>query len=218
LNRPILVSASLLGCGLGTLAQEIKEIEAAGSDWLHFDVMDGIFVPNISFGQPVLKAVKKAANTPIDTHLMITDPIRYIDDFVKAGSDLVTFHVESTDDADAVIDRIHKNGAKAGISIKPNTPAEAIEKYIRGVEMVLVMTVEPGFGGQGFISETVPKIAQVRKMVEASGREVYIEVDGGINAETAKICRDAGANVLVSGSYFFAAQDKAGAVRAVKGM
>lgn len=218
MNRPILVSASLLGCGLGTLAQEIKEIEAAGSDWLHFDVMDGIFVPNISFGQPVLKAVKKAANTPIDTHLMITDPIRYIDDFVKAGSDLVTFHVESTDDADAVIDRIHKNGAKAGISIKPNTPAGAIEKYIGSVEMVLVMTVEPGFGGQGFISETVSKIAQVRKMVEASGREVYIEVDGGINAETAKICRDAGANVLVSGSYFFAAQDKAAAVRAVKGM
>lgn len=211
-----LISASLLGCDLADVKSDIERAETAGTDWLHYDVMDGIFVPSISFGMPVLKGIKKYAKAPIDTHLMIVEPIRYVDEFADLGSDVITFHVEAATDPQAVIDKIRAKGVKAGISIKPKTPVSAVKPYLECVDLILVMTVEPGFGGQSFMEETVDKIKEVRQLIERSGREIYLQVDGGINAKTAEVCRNAGADVLVSGSYIFNAEDMSAAVGSLR--
>jgi ribulose-phosphate 3-epimerase len=198
-----LISASILSADFGNLKDELKRAQDSGCDMIHFDVMDGHFVPNISYGVPVLKSIKKYSPLPFDVHLMITEPERYVEAFKNAGADIITFHEETECDKDALIDKIHSLGMKAGMSVKPNTPVSALYPYLNKLDMALVMTVEPGFGGQGFMEFTLDKIASLRAQADSLNIPLDIEVDGGITDKTAPRVRHAGANVLVSGSYLF---------------
>ncbi len=198
-----MISASILSADFGNLMDELKRAQDCGCDMIHFDVMDGHFVPNISYGVPVLKSIKKYSPLPFDVHLMITEPERYVEAFKNAGADIITFHEETECDKDALIDKIHSLGIKAGMSVKPNTPVSALYPYLKKLDMALVMTVEPGFGGQGFLEFTLDKIASLRARAESMNIPLDIEVDGGITDATAPRVRHAGANVLVSGSYLF---------------
>lgn len=213
-----LVSASILSADLLNLESEIRKLEKNGVDMIHFDVMDGVFVPNISYGIPVLEQVSKVSRfMELDVHLMITDPLKYIDAFDKAGADLITFHLESASDPTETIKALEKSDCAYGIAIKPNTPAEAVFPYINdSLTMILVMTVEPGFGGQKFMDMS-EKIRKIRAYADSIGcYELNIEVDGGIDDITAPIVKKAGANFLVSGSYLFKSDDIADAVRKLK--
>ena len=197
------IAPSLLSADFGNLRDELKRAQDSGCDMIHFDVMDGHFVPNISYGVPVLKSIKKYSSLPFDVHLMISEPQRYVEAFKSAGADIITFHEETDCDKDALIDKIHSLGMKAGMSVKPNTPVSALYPYLNKLDMALVMTVEPGFGGQGFIEFTLDKIASLRARADYMNIPLDIEVDGGITDKTAPRVRHAGANVLVSGSYLF---------------
>ena len=212
----IKISASILSADFGRLADELRRAEAAGCDMIHFDVMDGHFVPNLSYGVPVLKSIRKYCSLPFDVHLMITDPLDYIDAFADAGADHITFHEEISEDPREVIKKIRSRGITAGISVKPNTPVESVYELLDLLDMVLVMTVEPGFGGQGFISHTLDKISALRREIERRGLKTDIEVDGGIDASTSVLVKNAGANVLVSGSYLFKAKDMAAAAKSLR--
>ncbi|MBQ8623004.1 MAG: ribulose-phosphate 3-epimerase [Oscillospiraceae bacterium] len=202
-----LISASILSADFACLGDEINKAVSHGCDWIHFDVMDGHFVPNISYGVPVLKSVKKCTDKPFDVHLMISKPFDYIEAFANAGADIITFHVEAECDIAATIQRIKDLGVKAGLTLKPATPAEAVYPYLNDIDMVLVMTVEPGFGGQSFMTDMLEKIQSIRKKADEIGKDLDIEVDGGIDGNTAPLVKSAGANVLVSGSYLFKAKD-----------
>ena len=197
------LAPSILSADFKVLGEQLKVTEAAGAEYIHFDVMDGIFVPSISFGMPVLSCIKGYTSQILDAHLMITEPIRYVDEFAKAGADIITVHLEACEDLQATIDKNHAAGEKAGISIKPKPPVEAFVPYLDQADMFLVMSVEPGFGGQAFLPESLDRIRELRKMLDEKGLKTDIEVDGGIyHANVAEVL-DAGANIMVSGSGIF---------------
>ena len=209
------ISPSILSCDFAKLKEDIDKV-IDYVEYLHIDVMDGLFVNNISFGIPVIKSIRPHYTKTFDTHLMIVDPIRYIDAFAKAGADLITFHVEAAEDSDAVIDLIHEKGLKAGISLRPKTNVRDLIPYLEKVELVLVMSVEPGFGGQAFDPTALDKIKWLKEYKEKHHLNYEIEVDGGINGETGKLCVEAGADVLVSGSYIFKAADRKAIIETLK--
>ena len=208
--KNVYMAPSILSADFKKLGEEIALVESLGAEYLHFDVMDGHFVPNISFGVPVLASISKCHQMINDVHIMISEPKKYIEKFAEAGADIITFHYEACEDQDEVqdvIDLIHSFGVKAGMSIKPATPVELVQPFLGDLELVLVMSVEPGFGGQSFIPESLDKISYLRKMIDLNGYLCLVEVDGGINEKTAKLCREAGVDILVAGSYLFGKAD-----------
>jgi ribulose-phosphate 3-epimerase len=212
------VAPSILSADFVNLERDIRALKETGADYVHVDVMDGLFVPNITIGIPVVAAIRRITDMPLDVHLMIDRPLRYVDDFCKAGSDLLTVHVEADTQENtlAALKRIRENGVRAAISVKPKTPAEAVLPFLPCCDLILVMTVEPGFGGQSFMQDMMPKLKTIRGYIDAQNPGCELEVDGGVNTETARICRENGANVLVAGSAYFKAADPAAFVRAVK--
>lgn len=210
-----LVAPSILSADFGRLAEEIASVSSA--DWIHVDVMDGRFVPNITIGPLVVEAVRRATTLPLDVHLMIVEPEKYLADFRKVGADVITVHVEATNHLDRTLSAIRELGAKSGVSLNPHTPETALEYVLELADVVLVMSVNPGFGGQSLIERVFPKIERLRKMIDARGLSTLIEVDGGVKPGNARRFVDAGAHVLVSGSGVFGAKDRAAAIAAIRG-
>ena len=212
------IAPSILSADFVNLERDIRDIRSNGGDWVHVDVMDGLFVPNISIGIPVVQAIRPVTDLPLDVHLMIDRPIRYVEQFVKAGADWLTIHVEADQPANtlACLDKIRQLGCKAAISLKPGTPAEAARVFLPKCDMVLVMTVEPGFGGQKFMADMMPKLRTLRQMLDEVNPACILEVDGGVDANTCALCKENGAEVLVAGSAYFKAADRKDFVRTIQ--
>lgn len=214
----IKISPSVLASDFSALGAEAKRMEECGADYLHLDVMDGRFVPNITFGAPVIGSIRNKTNLVFDVHLMIDTPLDYIEDFKKSGADIIVFHIESSSPVQETVDKIISCGCKAGISVKPNTPVEEVFPYLDKLDMVLVMTVEPGFGGQSFMYETMDKIKTLRSEIKRRGLSTDIQVDGGINGKTVETAAAAGANVFVAGSAVFGAADASEAIKSLRSL
>lgn len=212
----IKLAPSILAADFAKLGQEVMEVEKAGADWIHIDVMDGHFVPNITMGPIVVDALRPLTKLPLDVHLMIENPDRYIEDFAKAGADYITVHVEACPHLHRTIQLIRSFGVKPGVVLNPHTPIETIQHVLEDIDLVLFMTVNPGFGGQKFIHSVVPKVAQLAALVKEKGLPVDIQIDGGINEETIVLCAEAGANVFVAGSAIFGKEDRGQALQAIK--
>ncbi|MGE8204129.1 ribulose-phosphate 3-epimerase [Heyndrickxia sp. NPDC080065] len=210
------IAPSILSANFAKLAEEIHDVEKGGADYIHIDVMDGHFVPNITLGPLVVEAIRPITKLPLDVHLMIQHPDHYIESFAKAGADYITVHVEACTHLHRTIQQIKSYSVKAGVVLNPATPVETIQHVLEDIDMVLLMTVNPGFGGQSFIHSVIPKIHQVKQMIDAKGLNIEIEVDGGINPETAKLCYEAGANVLVAGSAIYKHQDRETAIKGLR--
>jgi len=212
------IAPSILSADFANLERDIHDLERNGADWVHVDIMDGIFVPNISIGIPVVQALRPVTDLPLDVHLMIDRPIRYVEQFVKAGADWLTIHIEADQPRNTLdaLDKIRALGCKAGIVLKPGTPAEAAIPYLAKCDMVLIMTVEPGFGGQKFMADMMPKMKKIREMLDEVNPACVVEVDGGVDANTCGLCKENGAEVLVAGSAYFKAADRAEFVKEIQ--
>jgi ribulose-phosphate 3-epimerase len=209
----VMIAPSILSADFNRLGEEIRKAEEAGADMIHIDVMDGHFVPNISIGQEVVRGIRKATGLPFDVHLMIEDPDRYLADFVNAGADIITVHLEATSHLHRTVQLIKENGRKAGVSINPATPVWSLESILSEVDLVLVMSVNPGFGGQSFIPQSIDKIKTLKRIVRERGLDILIEVDGGVKINNARSIADAGADILVMGSAFFNSEEYSEVVR-----
>ena len=212
------IAPSILAADFANLESALRDIASNNGDWVHVDVMDGIFVPNISIGIPVVAALRKVTDLPLDVHLMIDRPIRYVEEFVKAGADYLSVHIEADQPHNILdaLDKIHALGCKAGIVLKPKTPAEAAIPYLEKCDLVMVMTVEPGFGGQKFMVDQMPKVAQLREWLDDVNPDCLLEIDGGVDSHTHTLCKENGADVLVAGSAYFKAADRAAFVKTVQ--
>ncbi len=208
MKKNILISPSVLAADFSKLGEEIQLVSEEGADLIHLDVMDGHFVPNLSFGADIIKGIRGFSNLPFDVHLMIENPEHYVDAYVEAGANFITVHPEATPHIHSVLQKIHKAGVKTGIALNPGTPIEALENVIDIIDLIIVMTVNPGFGGQSFLSSQLPKISKIRTIIDDGGHSIDLSVDGGINPITAKLAIDAGANILVAGTSIFKAGDE----------
>jgi ribulose-phosphate 3-epimerase len=216
LSAPVVVAPSVLSADFGRLAEEVRSVEAGGADWIHVDVMDGRFVPNITLGPILVKAIRAATKLPLDVHLMIVEPEKYVEDFAQAGADLISVHVEACPHLHRTLQHIRGLGKRAGVVLNPSTPEDAVRYVLDMADLVLVMSVNPGFGGQAFIPEVLPKVRALRDMIHRTGRDVALEIDGGITPETASSAVAAGARVLVAGSAVFTHADRGAAIDALK--